>query len=91
MPNTFFHDLMLPVNTAKMVPEKDWKALEEYLELLLHILEHARESGMMPIILDINNLKVMYKKWLASEQTRWWMAAAEILPMNQPEEFLKYI
>jgi hypothetical protein len=37
-PDTFPHDLMLPVNTAKAV-------LEAHLDLLLHTFEYAKESG----------------------------------------------
>jgi hypothetical protein len=54
--DTFLHDLMQPVNTARAIPVRDWKALGLNLELLLHTLEHAKESGMMPVVLHINNL-----------------------------------
>jgi hypothetical protein len=86
-PDTFLHDLMKPVHTGRKVPERDWKALEVHLDLLLH----TRESGIIPVVLHANNLKQMYEKRLASEQTRWWVAAAGILPMDQPEAFLKNI
>ncbi len=66
-PDTFFHKLMKPINTAKAVPDKDWKALESHMELLLHTFQHARESGMMSIVLHINTLQLMYQKWPAGE------------------------
>jgi hypothetical protein len=33
----------------------------------------------------------MYGKWPACKQTRWWVAVVGILPMDQPEAFLKFI
>jgi hypothetical protein len=30
-PDTFFHELMQPITTAKVVPDKDWKALESHM------------------------------------------------------------
>jgi hypothetical protein len=33
--DTFPHDLMLSVNTAKAVLQQDWRALEAHLDLLL--------------------------------------------------------
>jgi hypothetical protein len=59
--------------------------------LLLHTFEHARESGMISIVLHINTLQLMYQKWSAGEQTRWWIAATGLSTMEQPEAFLKYI
>ncbi len=38
-PDTFLHDLMQPVNTARTVLERDWKALEAHFDLLLHTRE----------------------------------------------------
>jgi hypothetical protein len=61
-PDTFFHELMQPIAKARPVPDKDWKALEENLELLLHTFKHARESGMMPIVLHVHTLQMMYQK-----------------------------
>jgi hypothetical protein len=61
------------------------------MELLLHTFEHARESGMMSIVLHINTLQLMYQKWSAVEQTRWWIAEMGLSPMEQLEVFLKYI
>jgi hypothetical protein len=46
---------------------------------------------MVPVVIHVNNLKQMYGKWPANEQTRWWMAAARILLMDQPDAFLKDI
>jgi hypothetical protein len=42
-PDTFFHELMQPITKVMPVPDKDWKVLEENLELLLHTFEHVRE------------------------------------------------
>lgn len=57
--NAFFHGLMLPIINARPVPEKDWKVMEENLELLLHRFEHARELDIMDIVLHISTLKLM--------------------------------
>jgi hypothetical protein len=46
--DTFLHDLMQPVNTARVVLERDCKALEAHLDLLLHTFTHTKESCMMP-------------------------------------------
>jgi hypothetical protein len=46
---------------------------------------------MMPVVLHVNNLKQMDRKWPAGEQTRCWVAAEGILLMDQPEAFLKFI
>jgi hypothetical protein len=54
-------------------------------------LRACEESGRMPVVLHINNLKQMYGKWLASEQNKWWVAAAGILLMDQPDAVLKFI
>jgi hypothetical protein len=48
-PDTFFHDLMQLITKAKVVLDKDWKALESNMKLLLQTFEHASESGMMSI------------------------------------------
>jgi hypothetical protein len=69
-PDTFFHDLVLPINAAKPIPERNRKAIKENLEILLHTFEHARELGMMDILLHINVLKLMYEKWSAGEQAK---------------------
>jgi hypothetical protein len=55
--DSFLPNLILPVNTAKVVREQDWKSLEVHLDLLLHTFKHAKEWGMTPIVLDVNNLK----------------------------------
>ena len=52
----FLHELMQPVITAKMVPEKDWKAIEENFDLLLYTFNKAKEAGMMGIVLHPNTL-----------------------------------
>jgi hypothetical protein len=86
-PDTFLHYLIHPVSTARAVLERDWKALELHLDLLLHTLEHAKELGMMPVVLHVNNLKHVYGKWLVSEKTRLWVAAAGIFPLSSPKTF----
>ncbi len=73
------------------LPDKDWKALEENLELLLHTFEHSRESGIMLTVLHVNTLQLMYQKWLAGKQAKWWIAATGFLLTDQLEAFLKYI
>ncbi len=69
------------------MPDKDWKALEENLELRLH----SRESGIMLTVLQVNTLKLMYHKWLEGKQAKWWIAATGVSLMDQSEAFLKYI
>ncbi len=44
-PDTFPHDLILSLNTAKAVLEQDWRAVEAHLDLLLHTFEYAKKSG----------------------------------------------
>jgi hypothetical protein len=82
---------MQPIAKSRPVLDKDWKALEENLELLLHTFKHAWESGMMSIVLHVNTLQMMYQKWPAGDQAKWWMAVTGVSPMDQPEAFLKYI
>ncbi len=42
------------------------------------------------MVLHVNNLKQMYGKWLVSEQTRLWGAAAGTSSIKKPEAFLKF-
>jgi len=90
-PNTFFHELMRPISMAKEVPEKDWKALEKNLKLLLCTFEQAREADMLGIVLHINTIQQMYEKWPYSEQVRWYSETDEVLPVDQPGVFMQYI
>ncbi len=46
---------------------------------------------MLPIILDMNNLRPMYEKCPRGEQARWWTHAERFNPMQQPEEFRQFI
>ena len=61
-PNQFFNELMQPITTAKVVQERDWKALEKNMELLQHTFEQAWEAGMLEIILQVTTVDQMIKK-----------------------------
>ena len=90
-PNQFFNELMQPITTAKVVQERDWKALEKNMELLQHTFEQAREAGMLEIVLHVTTVDQMIKKWPYNEQVRWWEQTVEVSPMDQPEELRRYI
>ena len=90
-PAKFFHELMQPIITAKVVQEGDWKALEMNMELLQHTFEQAQEAGMLEIVLHVTTVDQMIKKWPYNEQVRWWEQTVEVSPMDQPEELRRYI
>ena len=58
-PDVFLHNLMAPVNAARTISEGDWRGLEAHMDLLRRTLEHAEDSGMTPVVLHHNNLKVL--------------------------------
>jgi hypothetical protein len=66
--DVFLHNLMKPIYAHK---EKNYRGLEEYLDLLIWTFDIAEEAGMLPIILHMNNLRPMYEKWPHGEQARW--------------------
>ena len=90
-PTQFFHELMQPITTAKVVQEGDWKALEMNMELLQHTFEQAREAGMLETALHVTTVDQMIRKWPFSEQVRLWERTVGVSPMDMPEEFRKYI
>jgi hypothetical protein len=85
------HDLMKPVLAHKEIGKKNYRTLEEYLDLLMCTFDIAEEAGMLPIILHTNNLRPMYKKWPHGEQAKWWTHAERFDIMQQPLEFRRYI
>jgi hypothetical protein len=54
---------MKPVYTFKELREKNYRGLDEYLDLLLRTFDITKDAGMLPIVLHLNNLWHMYKKW----------------------------
>jgi hypothetical protein len=73
--DVFLHDLMKPVLAHKEIGEKNYRALEEYLDLLIRTFDMAEEAGMLPVVLHMNNLRPMYEKWPHGEQAKWWTHA----------------
>jgi hypothetical protein len=69
--DVFLHDLMKPVFAHKEIGEKNYRALEEYLDLLIRTFDIAEEAGMLPVVLHMNNLRPMYEKWPHCEQAKW--------------------
>jgi hypothetical protein len=90
-PDVFLHDLMEPVRSAEMVAAEDWTSLEQHMDLLRRTFEHADDARMTAVVLHHNNLEVMYGKWPAREQTKWWKRAATVDPLDQPLVFRKYV
>jgi hypothetical protein len=68
--DVFLHDLMKPVFAHKEIGEKNYRALEEYLDLLIRTFDIAEEAGMLPVVLHMNNLRPMYEKWPHGEQAK---------------------
>ncbi len=87
----FLHDLMKPVLAHKEIGEKNYRALEEYLDLLIRTFDIAEEAGMLPVVLHMNNLWPMYEKWPHGKQAKWWTHAERFDVMQQPLEFRRYI
>jgi hypothetical protein len=50
------------------VEDRDFQALEEYLGLLIRIFDIAKDAGLLPIILHLNNKSPGYKKRPHAEQ-----------------------
>jgi hypothetical protein len=46
-----------------LISEKNYGALEEYLDLLIRTFDIAEEARMLSMVLHMNNLRPMYKKW----------------------------
>ncbi len=42
---TFLHDLMKPVHAVRDISYKNYRALEEYLDLLIWSFDIARDAG----------------------------------------------
>jgi hypothetical protein len=89
--DVFLHDLMKPIFAHKEIGEKNYRALEEYLDLLIRTFDIAEEAGMLPVVLHMNNLRPMYEKWLHGEQAKWWTHAERFDVIQQPLEFRRYI
>ncbi len=89
--DVFLHDLMKPVLAHKEISEKNYWALEEYLDLLIRTFDIAEEARMLSVVLHMNNLRPMYKKWPHGEHARWWTHAEWFDIMLQPLEFRHYI
>jgi hypothetical protein len=89
--DVFLHNLMKPVLAHKEIGEKNYRALEEYLDLLIRTLDIAEEARMLPVVLHRNNLRSMYEKWPHGEQAKWWTHAERSDIMQQPLEFRLYI
>jgi hypothetical protein len=51
------------VHTFKELREKNYRGLDEYLDLLLRTFDITEDAGMLPIVLQLNNLWPMYEKW----------------------------
>ncbi len=89
--DVFLHDLMKLVFAHKEIGEKNYRALEEYLDLLIRTFDIAEEAGMLPVVLHMNNLRPMYEKWPHVEQAKWWTHAERFDVIQQPLEFRCYI
>ncbi len=87
----FLHDLMNPVFAHKEIGEKNYRALEKYLDLLIRTFDIAEEAGMLPVVLHMNNLRPMYEKWPHGEQAKRWTHAERFDVVQQPLEFRCYI
>src|SRR5450830_620561 len=89
--DTFLHDLMKPVLSAKEIGDRNFRGLEEYMDLLIRTFDIAKDAGMLDIVLHINNMRPMFEKWPHSEQTRWWVRAAELTLQQQPAAFRRHV
>src|SRR5450830_855646 len=89
--DTFLHDLMKPVLSAKEIGDRNFRGLEEYMDLLIRTFDIAEDAGMLDIVLHINNMRPMFEKWPHSEQTRWWVRAAELTLQQQPVAFWRHV
>jgi hypothetical protein len=89
--DVFLHDLMKPVFAHKEIGGKNYRALEEYLDLLIRTFDIAEKAGMLPVVLHMNNLRPMYEKWSHGEQAKWWTHAERFDVIQQPLEFRRYI
>src|SRR5450830_463615 len=89
--DTFLHDLMKPVLSAKEIGDRNFRGLEEYMDLLIRTFDIAKDAGMLDIVLHINNMRPMFEKWPHAEQTRWWVKAAEMTLQEQPAAFRRHV
>src|SRR5450830_1262795 len=89
--DTFLHDLMEPVLSTREIGDRDYRGLEEYMDLLIRTFDIAEDAGMLDIVLHINNMRPMFEKWPHSEQTRWWVRAAELTLQQQPAAFRRHV
>src|SRR5450830_956854 len=89
--DTFLHDLMKPVLSTKEIGDRNFRGLEEYMDLLIRTFDIAEDAGMLDIVLHINNMRPMFEKWPHSEQTRWWVRTAEMTIQQQPAAFRRHV
>src|SRR5450830_1269646 len=89
--DTFLHDLMKPVLSTKEIGDRNFRGLEEYMDLLIRTFDIAEDAGMLDIVLHINNMRPMFEKWPHSEQTRWWVKAASLTLQEQPAAFRRHV
>src|SRR5450830_1702910 len=89
--DTFLHDLMKPVLSAKEIGDRNYRGLEEYMDLLIRTFDIAEDAGMLDIVLHINIMRPMFEKWPHPEQTRWWVRAASLTLQQQPAAFRRHV
>jgi hypothetical protein len=89
--DVFLHDLMKLIYALKEIGEKNYRGLEEYLDLLIQTFHIAKEGRMLPIVLHMNNLRPMYEKWSQCEQARWRSHAERFDLKQQPKRFRRFI
>src|SRR5450830_952323 len=80
-----------PVLSTKEIGDRNFRGLEEYMDLLIRTFDIAEDAGMLDIVLHINNMRPMFEKWPHSEQTRWWVRAAELTLQQQPAAFRRHV
>jgi len=90
-PSKFLHELVQPIVKAKVVQERDWKALKANLELLQNTFEQAMEAVMLEIVLHVNTVRQIYEKWPYSERILWLEKTAGVSPMDEPGKFRRYV
>ncbi len=58
---------------------------------MIQIFDITEDTELLPIVLHLNNLSPMYKKWPHTEQTRWRVHAKWFDLLEQVLEFQNYI
>jgi hypothetical protein len=74
-----------------LLREKNYQALEEFLDLIIKTFDITEDAGMLPFVFHQNNQRLMYEKWPHGEEAKGRTHADKFNILEQQAKFRKYI